>query len=255
MSGLQRRHGGAGVRRGMRGGGGGPPSPLTILGSADVAFWGNLDNYVPGSGSEITTLTDLTANGRSPTQGTASQRPTVTTRNGKTWANFVQGSSQSWGISATPVPFVASGTATLTVWVTVATPDTAANYTYLDLSTGSANTGSTLRQFNSGGGPLGRCLTGSGLNSTQGSHLTTDETVWRMTYDGDLAIYHNETLDVVEVAPSGTISNNLNSLEIGREAAGSHSSMDLREIVIHAGPTAPTAAQNTAMLAYLLGNK
>lgn len=74
-----RRLGGAGIRRGLRGPGGGGSDPE--LGALDgtIRFRGRADDYDPSTG----TLTDSGGEGNNATQGTSGFRPTLGTANGR----------------------------------------------------------------------------------------------------------------------------------------------------------------------------
>lgn len=227
-------------------------SPRTIFSAAALRFWGNVDNVVFGTPPDITTLTDLTAFGRDPTQPIEAQRPELTDLGGKAYASL--SGSRSWRISA-GVDFIDSGTKTLSIWF-VGSPIFGGARPLYDLGEG-ATTDTGMSFFKTAGDVLqARVLTTGGLRVLDtGAYTTIATDIFEVCLDGvNLKIYANG-IELASVAETGTMANGCESLSIGRDIADVGSSGRVREFAMVAGDVAITSLQRQRMVAYLQGNQ
>ncbi|MEE8361766.1 MAG: hypothetical protein V3R71_06390 [Gemmatimonadales bacterium] len=227
-------------------------NPRTIFSSADLRFWGNLDNRVDGTPPDITTLTDLTAFGRDPTQTSEGARPELEDLGGKNYASLSGG--RFWATSA-GTDYIAANTKALSIWF-VGSPIFGPVRTFFDLGEGTTTDTGMSFFFVAGNVLQARVLTTGGLVVLDtGAYTTIPTDIFEVRLDGvNLKIYANG-IELASVAETGTMANGCETLAIGRDIAGGGGSGRVREVAIVAGDVAPTVLQRQRMLAYLQENQ
>lgn len=232
-------------------------SPLGILGGDNVGLWLSADFIVPGSGSEITTMIDQSDTGADPTESTASKRPNIITVNGKKYADFVRASSQELSVTSLSTPIVPDGTATMTAWWTGQWDTFSLTMMMFDIQNTALGADScmAIRSFASTPGFLIRVYAGGGPVTFITSTFTdTAIGVYELRWDGATVELFFNDVSVDSIAKTGTTIAG-DSIFLGTSVSANFLDGSFRELVVHRGATAPTAAERTAMFAYMNGNK